>query len=428
MAVYHLKASFGSRAGGQSASAKSDYIEREGRYEKDREELEHKEHGNMPEWAEDAPGKYWEAADEHERANGRLYSEVQFALPKELSAAGRREAAARFAGQLTGPERLPYTLAVHRGGADGENPHAHLMFSERGHDGIERSGEQWFKRYNAQEPEKGGARKSRAAKAGDWLDKTREAWEQTANRALERAGRGEQIDRRSLADRREEAYRAGDLERAAEWSREPNVHLGPARHRGVGGAALQEKLQKAARVERMNAADRGERDADRGEVERVEREIAGIEARLKETYDRVRAAIDERIRQAGRAIRAGAEAAGRAVRELGRAGHALGRAGATIGRAVRTGAERVRRVGEQDDRTRRGPPEDGRTCDEIDRRLRECERQSQRTGERFGRTLSLIHAEAEQKRTAGDRWDRVEGRIESLIQSQRERNRSGPEW
>ena len=44
MAVFHLKASFGSRAGGQSAVAKSDYIEREERYEKDGEELEHKEH------------------------------------------------------------------------------------------------------------------------------------------------------------------------------------------------------------------------------------------------------------------------------------------------------------------------------------------------------------------------------------------------
>ena len=48
MAVFHLKAGFGSRAGGQSARAKSDYIEREGRYEQNGEELEHKEHGNMP--------------------------------------------------------------------------------------------------------------------------------------------------------------------------------------------------------------------------------------------------------------------------------------------------------------------------------------------------------------------------------------------
>ena len=59
MAVYHLKMSVGSRAGSQSALAKSEYIEREGRYERDREELEHRESENMPEWAEDDPRSYW---------------------------------------------------------------------------------------------------------------------------------------------------------------------------------------------------------------------------------------------------------------------------------------------------------------------------------------------------------------------------------
>ena len=413
MAVFHLKASFGSRAGGQSARAKSDYIEREGRYEKDGEELEHKEHGNMPEWAENDPGKYWEAADEHERANGRLYSEVQFALPKELNEDERREAASSFAERLTGGERLPYTLAIHRGGTNGENPHAHLMFSERGNDGIERSGEQWFKRHNAKAPEKGGARKSRAAKAGDWLEKTRKAWEQTANRALERAGRAERIDGRSLADLRDEAHRAGDLKRAAELSREPNVHLGPERYRTSRGGAS-ETVKQAGRVERRSAVDRSERDADSRKVERLKREIAGVEARLKETYDRVRTALDERIRQARRAIRRGSEAAGRA-------GRALATAGATVGRAIRRGAETVRRVGEQDDRTRRGPPEDGRTYHEIDRRLRHSYGRSERT-------LSLIHAAAEQKRKTGDRWDRVESLIESRIQDRfRSRDRGGPE-
>ena len=102
----------------------------------------------MPEWAEDDPGAYWEAADEHERANGRLYSEVQFALPKEFGEAERRELAVEFAERVCSQERLPYTLAIHRGGANRENPHAHLMFSERGHDGIERDAEQWFRRYN----------------------------------------------------------------------------------------------------------------------------------------------------------------------------------------------------------------------------------------------------------------------------------------
>ena len=427
MAVYHLKMSVGSRAGGQSARAKSDYIEREGRYEKDGEELEHKEPGNMPEWAQDDPGKYWEAADENERANGRLYSEVQFALPKELSEKERRELAGEFAERVCSRERLPYTLAIHRGGANGENPHAHLMFSERGHDGIERSAEQWFKRYNAKAPEKGGARKSRAAKAGDWLEKTREAWEQTANRALERAGRAERIDGHSLADLRDEALRAGDLKRAAELSREPNVHLGPERYRTIRGGAS-ETVQQAGRVERRNAADRGERDADSRQVERLEREIARIEARLKEIYDRVRTAIDERIRQAGRAIRAGTEAAGRA-------GRALGRSGATIGRAIRRGGETVRRVGEHYDPTRRGSPKDGRTHHEIDRRLRRAGQEIRRADLRlqrarggFERTLSLIHGEAQQKRKQGNPWDRVEGRIESLIQGRvRSRDRGGPD-
>ena len=71
MAVYHLKVSVGSRSGGQSAAAKCEYIERDGRYERDREELEHKAHGHMPAWAENDPHAYWQAADAHERANGR---------------------------------------------------------------------------------------------------------------------------------------------------------------------------------------------------------------------------------------------------------------------------------------------------------------------------------------------------------------------
>ena len=101
--------------------------------------------------------------------------------------------------------------------------------------------------------EGGGARKSREAKAGDWLEKTRKAWEQTANRALERAGRSERIAGRSLADLRDEAHRAGDLERAADFSREPNVHLGPVRYRTIRGGAS-ETVQQAGRVERRNAA------------------------------------------------------------------------------------------------------------------------------------------------------------------------------
>ena len=422
MAVFHLKVSVGSRAGGQLARAKADYIEREGRYEQDREELEHRESNNMPEWARDDPRSYWEAADEHERANGSLFREIQFALPRELNEQERRELASGFARRLTEGERLPYTLAIHRGGPDGGNPHAHLMVSERGLDGHERSREQWFRRYNRKAPEKGGAKKSRTMMSREWVKDTREAWEKETNKALERAGREERVDHRSLAERRDEAERSGDLERAAELSREPNVHLGPEAYRADRGGAS-ETVQKAVRVGATNAAEQGERDASTGQVDRLEREIAALETRMKETYDRVRAAIDERIKQAGRAIRRGSEA-------VGRAGRALGRTGARIGRELRAGGFQLQSAGERDATTQKGPPKDGRTHHEIDRRLRQTDqrvrgfrRSVQLARGGFERTFSLIHAEAEQKRKQGHRWGRVEGRIESLIQG-RVRSRS----
>ena len=272
MAVFHLKMSIGSRADGRSAAAKADYIEREGRYEQDREELEHRESEHMPEWAESDPRSYWEAADEYERANGRLYREVQFALPKELNEAERRELASGFAGRLTEGERLPYTLAVHRG--DGENPHAHLMFSERANDGIERSREQWFRRHNAAAPEKGGARKSRVAVPQAWLEDTRKAWEREANGA-------------------------GDLEQAAELSRKPNVHLGPQAYRAGelerrGEAERSGVLARAERVEQGNQALRQERDG--GIIERIKERIAGIYQELQ--------ALPEKIREAGERVKA----------------------------------------------------------------------------------------------------------------------------
>ena len=122
MAIYHLNLNVGSRSGGQSARAKSEYIEREGKYEKDSEELEYRESGNMPSWAADDPRAYWSAADEHERANGRLFVQVECSLPKELNEAEQRKLAQGFAEELTGQERLPYTLAIPQG-RRGESPH-----------------------------------------------------------------------------------------------------------------------------------------------------------------------------------------------------------------------------------------------------------------------------------------------------------------
>ena len=440
VAVYHLKVGFGSRASGQSACAKNEYIEREGRYAADGEEREHVEHGHMPAWAQDDPHAYWQAADAHERANGRLYSEVQFALPRELDAGQRRALAGAFAERVCGGERLPYTLALHKGEAETpdkpDNPHAHLMFSERGNDGIARSEEQWFKRHNPTAPAQGGARKSRAAKAGDWLDTTRQAWEQTANRALEQAGREERIDGRSLADRRDAAHREGDLERAAELSREPNVHRGPGQYLKDRGRASATVAQAEA-VEQRTATARAERDADRRQVERLELEIAAVGARLKETYDRVRRAVDARIQHARRALRTGAAAVKRSGLALGRAGAALGRsaerrsaavyhveqnlggAGRTLGRAsaALVRSERLRSAG-----VRQVEQVHERTAGDLERTCRESDQGIQRTRAAFGRGLKAVRAAVKHPRTRPPAVpDRVQGLIDNLIARSRDR-------
>ena len=276
MAIYHLNVKTGTRIGGQSARAKSDYIGRDGKYKADGEELEYKESGNMPEWAEDDPRGYWAGADAHERANGRLYRQVEFALPRELNERERVEVASSFAKNLTGEERLPYTLAVHRGGEDGGNPHAHLMFSERTNDGIERSAEQWFKRYNAQDPENGGARKSTATKPREWLENTRGKWADHANEALERAGRTERITEASFETQYFEAAENGDeREMARLQNREPGVHIGP---HNVARAERGEDLDRVA--EAGDAADRNRVRWIDGALERVEKEIREVAQRI----------------------------------------------------------------------------------------------------------------------------------------------------
>ena len=268
MAIFHLTVKTGSRLGGKSARAKADYIEREGKYERQDDELAHRESDNMPEWAKENPRSYWEAADAHERANGRLFREVEFALPRELKEGEQIELAREFARRLTcadNGERLPYTLAVHRG--KGENPHAHLMISERVNDGIERDAEQWFRRYNGKATEKGGARKSMATRPKDWLEQTRKDWADHANQALEQVGSKERIHEGTLDQQYRDALESGD-ELAAKRLKDqvPGVHIGPHNVARAERGVVLERTATAQAVEGGNQ----ELKSDREEVEKME--------------------------------------------------------------------------------------------------------------------------------------------------------------
>ena len=237
-AIYHLNARTGSRSKGQSARAAAAYIQREAEYSRDQaDELVYAESGHMPSWAEAEPTAYWDAADLYERANGRLFKRVEVALPVALSADEQRELAVGFARHLTDGEHLPYTLAIHAG--EGTNPHCHLLISERTNDGLERSPEQWFSRYNAADPEHGGARKTRALYPKAWLEETRAAWAEQTNQALERAGHAIRIDHRSLE--------AQGIERL------PSLHLGPTVQAMEARGIETDRGTEARRREQVNA-------------------------------------------------------------------------------------------------------------------------------------------------------------------------------
>lgn len=168
----------------------------------------------MPAWASDDPRNYWKAADIHERANGRLFKQLEFALPKELSPEQQIALAVSFCREMAqtkdGP--LPYSFAVHKG-HDRGNPHCHLLISERVNDGINRASGQWFK-WAAKDLAKGGAKKTNELRPREWLLNCRELWAEQANHALRFAGHEARIDHRTLE--------AQDIDRV------PTTHLGPS--------------------------------------------------------------------------------------------------------------------------------------------------------------------------------------------------------
>jgi len=255
MASYHCTVKVGGKG---KAAAHGAYISREGKYSgRNRyEDLEATGYGNMPKWAEHNPQHFWNAADEYERANGATYREIEVALPRELTAEQRRELVEYFIKQEIG-ENHAYQWAIHTPKAaleKGAQPHAHIMYSERTIDGIDRDPDQYFKRYNSKSPEKGGCKKDSAG-TDERLQATRQRWADVQNTHLERHGHDARVDHRSLKDQG--------------IDREPEKHLG-----GLG-------------VRKTNQNDISallERRAAEGEQERARREksLIDLSATLKE--------------------------------------------------------------------------------------------------------------------------------------------------
>lgn len=237
MASYHLSVKTGGKG---KASSHADYIAREDKYSRPKDtDLEHKESGNMPAWAAHKPSEFWKAADTFERANGCTYREIEIALPRELKPEQRLELVRDFVKQEIG-DRHTYQFAIHNPKAaidGGEQPHAHIMFSERLNDGIERDPQHYFKRANSKDPERGGAKKVRfgetPSERKDYLIAQRERWAELQNQYLERYQHRDRVDARSL--------------------KEQGIERQPERHLGAGQVRKLDTVQLQAVIERREA-------------------------------------------------------------------------------------------------------------------------------------------------------------------------------
>lgn len=168
------------------------------------EQIEFVKSGNLPSFAEGKPAEFWQAADVFERSNGRTCSSLVVALPKELNQAQRIELAEAFITEFADRYRFPFSCAIHNhaGSIAGiEQPHLHLMYSERHVDGIDRSAEQFFKRYNPKDPQKGGAQKLTADVLGmgkAQLQLYRQKTEELINDSLMRYAPMKQVEIRGI--------------------------------------------------------------------------------------------------------------------------------------------------------------------------------------------------------------------------------------
>lgn len=168
------------------------------------EQIEFVKSGNLPSFAEGKPAEFWQAADVYERSNGRTCSSLVVALPKELNQAQRIELAEAFITEFADRYRFPFSCAIHNHAgliAGIEQPHLHLMYSERHMDGIDRSAEQFFKRYNPKDPQKGGAQKLTADVLGmgkAQLQLYRQKTEELINDSLMRYAPMKQVEIRGI--------------------------------------------------------------------------------------------------------------------------------------------------------------------------------------------------------------------------------------
>lgn len=241
MAIYRLNTSNG-RVG--SASPHANYIMGEGEYKYKQNEIIYQAH-HMPN--DLTPHEFWKLADENEPVNGRTYREFKLTLPHEFTKEENIELLNEFIKKELGNDYY-YSVVIHDKESSEKgvnNVHAHLMFSERKIDGIERKPEKFFRKFCYTNPAKGGAKKEPSWTKREKLLEIRKDWEDILNQRLEEKGI-EKVSCKSLKEQKKEAIEAGDYDKAEYCDRQP-VH--------VPGYILKKDVEKMEldELEQLNA-------------------------------------------------------------------------------------------------------------------------------------------------------------------------------
>jgi hypothetical protein len=287
MASYHLSVKTVKRSAGRSATAAAAYrsasviaCEREGR-EHDYTAKRGVEAcfilapDDAPEWAQDRAA-LWNAAEAREtRSNSVTAREWELALPSEISDAARIDIARAFAAQLVERYGVAADVAIHAPHREGDqrNHHAHILTTTRvlSAEGL--------------------TDKTRildaASTGGPEIEAMRGVWAELQNHALELAGQVERVDHRSLEVQRDEALSRGDMLKAEELDREPELKLGPAAN------AIERREQFIAEAEGREYEPLTQRGARVHAVRQAKAMFAEMRERLELARDAWAAAREE---------------------------------------------------------------------------------------------------------------------------------------
>lgn len=241
-----------------------DYIMREGKYQHmaDREEdLVYTENGNTPIWAKNQR-EFWDEADAHSRANGRVYREVRLGLQEEFSLEENLEVVHEFMDYFGISKNHAYSLAIHDKLAafdkEHRNIHCHLMFDEHFQDDRRLSKDECFKRYskNKEGERVGGWKKDSYFSEKQSVIDMRKKWEELCNAKFKELGIDKQISCESLKTQKKQLEEKGLTEEAFYFDREPVPHLGGLYRRPENMAHILElRREMKKEIERMNAED-----------------------------------------------------------------------------------------------------------------------------------------------------------------------------